>query len=188
MIFFFLVGKEVGAKICWFFLSNDAAEHSDIWKLATSMEIHKSEIENWEFGAGIYISFYSLRSSLQENYEGSELVCTPNLFFCSILTLQMSFKSETLGHLNSLQVLMHLAYFNSWSRYNYIAGLTWKQKCCLWGISWSTKWIIGSLGWQITSWGKVCRILDCDISILKYYLLFDSALFHDLLRIKCSIS
>ncbi|CAK9314262.1 unnamed protein product [Citrullus colocynthis] len=50
-----------------------SAEHSDIWKLATSMEIHKSEIENWEFGAGIYISFYSLRSSLQENYEGSEL-------------------------------------------------------------------------------------------------------------------
>jgi len=29
------------------------------------MEDYKSEIENWEFGAGIYISFYSMRNSLQ---------------------------------------------------------------------------------------------------------------------------
>ncbi|XP_023533339.1 nuclear pore complex protein NUP96 [Cucurbita pepo subsp. pepo] len=50
-----------------------SAEHSDIWKLATSMETHKSEIVNWEFGAGLYISFYSLRSSLQETDEASEL-------------------------------------------------------------------------------------------------------------------
>lgn len=33
----------------------------------TSMENHKSEIENWDLGAGIYISFYLIRSSLQEN-------------------------------------------------------------------------------------------------------------------------
>ena len=31
------------------------------------MEDHKSEIENWDLGAGIYISFYLLRSSLQED-------------------------------------------------------------------------------------------------------------------------
>lgn len=30
------------------------------------MEDHKSEIENWDLGAGIYISFYLIRSSLQE--------------------------------------------------------------------------------------------------------------------------
>ncbi|PSS07552.1 Nuclear pore complex protein [Actinidia chinensis var. chinensis] len=43
------------------------AEHSEIWRLATSMEDHKSEIEDWDLGAGIYISFYILRRSLQED-------------------------------------------------------------------------------------------------------------------------
>jgi nuclear pore complex protein Nup98-Nup96 len=39
------------------------------------MEDYKSEIENWDLGAGIYISFYLLRSSLQEdNITMSELV------------------------------------------------------------------------------------------------------------------
>ncbi|KAI8544227.1 hypothetical protein RHMOL_Rhmol08G0279500 [Rhododendron molle] len=44
-----------------------SAKHSEIWRLATSMEDHKSEIEDWDLGAGIYISFYVLRSSLQED-------------------------------------------------------------------------------------------------------------------------
>lgn len=71
------------------------------------METHKSEIENWEFGAGIYISFYSLRSSLQENNEASELVCTLNFSFVVLtLTLQMSFRSEALDlDLNSSRLL-----------------------------------------------------------------------------------
>lgn len=39
------------------------------------MEDHKSEIENWDLGAGIYISFYLLRSSFEEdNVSMSELV------------------------------------------------------------------------------------------------------------------
>lgn len=42
-------------------------EHAEIWRLAASMEDHKSEIEDWDLGAGIYISFYLLRSSLQED-------------------------------------------------------------------------------------------------------------------------
>ncbi|KAL3819154.1 hypothetical protein ACJIZ3_005059 [Penstemon smallii] len=42
-------------------------KHTEIWRLATSMEDHKSEIEDWDIGAGIYISFYLLRSSLQED-------------------------------------------------------------------------------------------------------------------------
>ena len=29
------------------------------------MEDHKSEIENWELGGGIYISYYLMRNSLQ---------------------------------------------------------------------------------------------------------------------------
>ncbi|KAK8525109.1 hypothetical protein V6N12_029951 [Hibiscus sabdariffa] len=44
-----------------------SANDSEIWRIATSMENHKSEIENWDLGAGIYISFYVLRSSLQED-------------------------------------------------------------------------------------------------------------------------
>lgn len=44
-----------------------SGKHPEIWRLATSMEDHKSEIENWDLGAGIYISFYVLRSSLQED-------------------------------------------------------------------------------------------------------------------------
>ncbi|KAI3455258.1 hypothetical protein Pfo_011921 [Paulownia fortunei] len=44
-----------------------SAKHSEIWRLATSMEDYKSEIEDWDLGAGIYISFYLLRSSFQED-------------------------------------------------------------------------------------------------------------------------
>ncbi|KAL6507006.1 hypothetical protein OROHE_022141 [Orobanche hederae] len=44
-----------------------SAKHSEIWRLATSMEDYKSEIEDWDLGAGLYISFYLLRSSLQED-------------------------------------------------------------------------------------------------------------------------
>ncbi|GAV72381.1 Nucleoporin2 domain-containing protein/Nup96 domain-containing protein [Cephalotus follicularis] len=44
-----------------------SANHSEIWRIATSMEDHKLEIENWDLGAGIYISFYLLRNSLQED-------------------------------------------------------------------------------------------------------------------------
>lgn len=40
------------------------------------MEDHKSEIENWELGAGIYISFYWMRNSLQGDTSAmTELVC-----------------------------------------------------------------------------------------------------------------
>lgn len=31
------------------------------------MEEHKAEIEDWDLGAGIYISFYLLKSSLEED-------------------------------------------------------------------------------------------------------------------------
>ncbi|KAM6586011.1 hypothetical protein CsatB_013013 [Cannabis sativa] len=44
-----------------------SGKHSEIWKLATSMEDHKSEIDNWDLGAGIYIAFYFLRNSLLED-------------------------------------------------------------------------------------------------------------------------
>ncbi|KAL3736876.1 hypothetical protein ACJRO7_025760 [Eucalyptus globulus] len=44
-----------------------SAKHSEIWRLASLMEEHKSEIENWDLGAGIYISFYSRKSALLED-------------------------------------------------------------------------------------------------------------------------
>ncbi|XP_076904815.1 nuclear pore complex protein NUP96-like [Bidens hawaiensis] len=44
-----------------------SGKQSEILRLATSMEDHKSEIENWDLGAGIYITFYSLKSSLKED-------------------------------------------------------------------------------------------------------------------------
>ncbi|XP_009614898.1 nuclear pore complex protein NUP96 [Nicotiana tomentosiformis] len=44
-------------------------EHSEIWRLAASMEDHKSEIEDWDLGAGIYVTFYLLRSSFQEDHD-----------------------------------------------------------------------------------------------------------------------
>jgi transposase len=31
------------------------------------MEDHKSEIANWDLGAGIYISFYSIKNSFQDD-------------------------------------------------------------------------------------------------------------------------
>ncbi|XP_071742668.1 nuclear pore complex protein NUP96 [Rutidosis leptorrhynchoides] len=44
-----------------------SGKQSEILKFATSMEDHKSEIENWDMGAGIYLTFYALRDSLKEN-------------------------------------------------------------------------------------------------------------------------
>ncbi|GAB2225398.1 hypothetical protein Droror1_Dr00006190 [Drosera rotundifolia] len=44
-----------------------SGQHTEIWRLATSMEDYKSEIENWDLGAGIYVSFYTLRSSMRDD-------------------------------------------------------------------------------------------------------------------------
>ncbi|KAL5576099.1 hypothetical protein UlMin_017798 [Ulmus minor] len=44
-----------------------SGKNSEIWRLATLMEDHKSEIENWDLGGGVYISFYFLRSTFLED-------------------------------------------------------------------------------------------------------------------------
>ncbi|XP_077249971.1 SUPPRESSOR OF AUXIN RESISTANCE 3 [Tasmannia lanceolata] len=49
-----------------------SSKHSEIWTLAVSMEEHKSEIADWDLGAGIYIDFYIIKSSLQEENAMSE--------------------------------------------------------------------------------------------------------------------
>ncbi|KAJ4796506.1 Nuclear pore complex protein NUP96 [Rhynchospora pubera] len=42
------------------------AKHSEIWRITSSMEAFKDEISDWDLGAGIYIDFYDLRSSMKE--------------------------------------------------------------------------------------------------------------------------
>lgn len=54
------------------FLSSSSAKDSEIWRTASIMEEHKSEIGDWDVGAGIFIDFYAIRSSLQEDISLSE--------------------------------------------------------------------------------------------------------------------
>lgn len=44
-----------------------SGNHSEVWRLATSMEEYKSEIDDWDLGAGIYVSFYVLKSDMKED-------------------------------------------------------------------------------------------------------------------------
>jgi nuclear pore complex protein Nup98-Nup96 len=49
------------------------------------MEDFKSEIENWDLGAGIYISFYLMRNKLQGDTNAmTELVWPMLAFFCLV--------------------------------------------------------------------------------------------------------
>ncbi|XP_006649480.1 nuclear pore complex protein NUP96 [Oryza brachyantha] len=43
-----------------------SSKHQEIWDITSALEDHKSEIADWELGAGIYIDFFILRSSMQE--------------------------------------------------------------------------------------------------------------------------
>ncbi|KAF8776307.1 hypothetical protein HU200_003713 [Digitaria exilis] len=42
------------------------AHHQEIWEITSALENHKSEIADWDLGAGIYIDFYILKNSMQE--------------------------------------------------------------------------------------------------------------------------
>lgn len=44
-----------------------SSQHSEVWRLSSIMEEHKSEIADWDLGAGIYIDFYTLRNVFQDN-------------------------------------------------------------------------------------------------------------------------
>ncbi|XP_072991843.1 nuclear pore complex protein NUP96 [Typha latifolia] len=50
-----------------------SSEHSEIWRIASSMEEYKSEIAEWDLGGGIYIDFYIVKNSLQEEIILSDL-------------------------------------------------------------------------------------------------------------------
>ncbi|XP_010261150.1 PREDICTED: nuclear pore complex protein NUP96 [Nelumbo nucifera] len=52
-----------------------SANHPEVWRLAHTMEEYKSEIADWDLGAGIYVSFYSLKDALREENTMSELDC-----------------------------------------------------------------------------------------------------------------
>uniref|UniRef100_A0A0D9Z2Q9 Peptidase S59 domain-containing protein n=1 Tax=Oryza glumipatula TaxID=40148 RepID=A0A0D9Z2Q9_9ORYZ len=43
-----------------------SSKRQEIWDITSSLEDHKSEIADWELGAGIYIDFFILRNSMQE--------------------------------------------------------------------------------------------------------------------------
>lgn len=47
-------------------LTHFSAKHQEIWDITSSLEVHKSEIADWELSAGIYIDFFILRNSMQE--------------------------------------------------------------------------------------------------------------------------
>ncbi|KAE8662927.1 putative kinase [Hibiscus syriacus] len=67
---------------------------------------HKSEIENWDLGAGIYISFYVLRSSFQEdNNTIAELLPGYGVVLNDILSLSHVFPSKLWVHLNGVATL-----------------------------------------------------------------------------------
>lgn len=50
-----------------------SSQHSEVWRLAIIMEEHKSEIADWDLGAGIYIDFYTLCNVFQDNQLTEEL-------------------------------------------------------------------------------------------------------------------
>lgn len=44
-----------------------SSKHSEIWRITSLMDEHKSEIANWDLGAGIYIDFYTIKCSFQDD-------------------------------------------------------------------------------------------------------------------------
>lgn len=43
-----------------------SSNHQEIWDITNALENHMSEISDWDLGAGLYIDFYILRNSMQE--------------------------------------------------------------------------------------------------------------------------
>ncbi|TVU48240.1 hypothetical protein EJB05_07869 [Eragrostis curvula] len=43
-----------------------SAKHEEIWNVISALENHKSQIADWDLGAGIYIDYYILKTSMQE--------------------------------------------------------------------------------------------------------------------------
>lgn len=48
------------------------------------MEEHKSEIADWDLGAGIYIDFYTIKASLQEDDAMYDAVRDPTAYFTNM--------------------------------------------------------------------------------------------------------
>ncbi|CAK9866010.1 unnamed protein product [Sphagnum jensenii] len=43
-------------------------EHSQVWQVASQLEGHDTEVENWDIGAGLYIEFYTLKTSFVDSF------------------------------------------------------------------------------------------------------------------------
>eukprot|EP00249_Psilotum_nudum_P020782 c27844_g1_i2 orf=809-3991(-) len=59
--------KSVAASL---FVNN---QHAEIMKIATELETWKAELENWDLGGGIYLDFYVLKHSFQNNDVSEDL-------------------------------------------------------------------------------------------------------------------
>jgi hypothetical protein len=44
-----------------------SAKHQEIWDITNVLENHKSEIADWDVGAGIYIDYFIIKNSMQED-------------------------------------------------------------------------------------------------------------------------
>ncbi|CAL4920998.1 unnamed protein product [Urochloa decumbens] len=51
-----------------------SSKHQEIWEITSTLENHKSEIADWDLGAGIYIDFYTLKASMQEESAMDDLL------------------------------------------------------------------------------------------------------------------
>ncbi|KAK3150615.1 hypothetical protein QOZ80_3AG0235480 [Eleusine coracana subsp. coracana] len=43
-----------------------SSKHQEIWDVISALENHKSQIADWDLGAGIYIDYYILKNTMQE--------------------------------------------------------------------------------------------------------------------------
>jgi hypothetical protein len=44
-----------------------SAKHQEIWDITNVLENHKPEIADWDIGAGIYIDYFIIKNSMQED-------------------------------------------------------------------------------------------------------------------------
>jgi hypothetical protein len=62
-----------------FFSIPVSAKHQEIWDVISTLENHKSQIADCDLGAGIYIDYYILKNSMQEESAIDDSVRTCSL-------------------------------------------------------------------------------------------------------------
>jgi hypothetical protein len=62
-----------------FFSIPVSAKHQEIWDVISTLENHRSQIADCDLGAGIYIDYYILKNSMQEESAIDDSVRTCSL-------------------------------------------------------------------------------------------------------------